>query len=283
LAISEAQGVGKTTLAEQILRPLVGAHNCSFPSANEATSGDYTGWLAFKRLVVIAEIYDGQTSKSYNRLKAAITDEWVRVNEKYEKQYDLQNFAHLFATSNSRRALKLDDDDRRWFVPGITDQGRPTEYFRNLREWLEDGGLSKIAAWAEKYVSEHGPVLAGEHAPTSAAKQQAIEESRSVGERLIAEFGEMLSEKPKAAARLDETREWLARRKASIDHREFGDTGTLKLETSEKIANIMRSCGFKWSRRFKVDGKRFRVIANFEIGEPAAWNEIEAHLCSMPM
>src|SRR5262249_27442010 len=79
---SIAQGVGKTTLAEQILTPLVGRYNCSFPTAQEAAEGTYTGWIAFKRLAVIAEIYEGHTAKTYNRLKTIITDDFVRVNER---------------------------------------------------------------------------------------------------------------------------------------------------------------------------------------------------------
>jgi hypothetical protein len=235
-------------------------------------------------LAVIAEIYDGQTSKAYNRLKAAITDEWVRVNEKYEKQYDLRNWAHIFATSNSRRALKLDDSDRRWFIPGIVEgTPRPSEYFRELREWLEDSGLSIIVWWANEYVREHGPVLAGVHAPMSLAKQQTIEEGRSIGERQIAELGARLVEKGKVVVRLDVAREWLANRKAGIDNREFGQSGNLKLETPEKIASILRSCGFKWGRRFKADGKRFRALSNFELDEGAKWEEIECHCCPLPM
>jgi hypothetical protein len=267
------------TLAEQILRPLVGPQNCSFPSASEVVDSDYTGWLAYKRLVVVAEIYDGHTAKAYNRLKAKVTDDVVQVNEKYEKQYDLQNFAHVFASSNSFRALKLDDHDRRWFVPGITEEKQPFEYFRRLRSWLEDDGLSIIMGWAHSYVAEHGPVAAGLHAPASKAKQRSIEEGRSDGERLIADLAETMAdamrEGEKLILRIDEIRAWLANKKAALDHQHYGDDGGRMLETEEKIVSIFRACGLRLTgKRFKSGGERFRVIATFDIAVDAKWDEL---------
>jgi hypothetical protein len=156
LAISQTQGVGKTTLAD-ILSKLVGRSNCSFPSAETVTDSTFSSWIAFKRLAVIAEIYSGHSSKAYNKFKAKITDDDVDVNEKYVKEFTIRNWIHVFATSNSFRALKLDDQDRRWFVPGITEERKDREYFRAFRAWLDDeGGLSIIAYWAQQYVKEKG-------------------------------------------------------------------------------------------------------------------------------
>ena len=279
---SIAQGVGKTTLAEQILTLLVGRYNCSFPTAQEAAEGTYTGWIAFKRLAVIAEIYEGHTAKTYNRLKTIITDDFVRVNEKYEKQYDIKNFVHLFATSNTSRALKLDDYDRRWLVPGVTESGKPTEYFIRLRAWLqEEDGLAKIANWAQEYGKGHGRVLAGEHAPLSDAKRQTIEDSRSEGERLIVQLGDTLIDDQKEGKnivlRLDKVREWLAGRKAKLDRRQFGEDGHLKLETAEKISSILRAKkGLHLPTKRFMEGKydRFRIVANFPIDDTAEWKDI---------
>ena len=55
LLISEMQGVGKTTLAEKIMMPLIGNLNCSAPTAHEATNPQFTSWLMYKRLAVIGE------------------------------------------------------------------------------------------------------------------------------------------------------------------------------------------------------------------------------------
>src|SRR5262249_25479954 len=54
LAISETQGIGKTTLAD-ILTEEVGRHNCSFPPMTTVTQSVFNTWIAYKRLVNIAE------------------------------------------------------------------------------------------------------------------------------------------------------------------------------------------------------------------------------------
>src|SRR5262249_14022081 len=214
-------------------------------------------------------------------------------------QYDIKNFVHLFATSNSSRALKLDDYDRRWLVPGVTESGKPTEYFIRLREWLqEENGLAKIANWAQEYVAKEGPVLAGEHAPLSDAKTQTIENSRSEGGRLIAQLGDHLIEAvnsppeekrelKKIVLRLDRVREWLAWRKGMMDRRQFGDDGRLKLESPEKISSILRVVRdgpqslHLPKRRFKVKTEQFRIVANFPIDDNTKWESISEYECKV--
>ena len=136
---------------------------------------------------------------------------------------------------------------------------------------------------------EHGAVLAGQHAPLSEAKAQAIEDSRSEGERLIARLADRLiddaSDKPepkKIVLRLDKVREWLAMRKGALDSRQFGLDGRAYLETAEKISSILRAHGLWLSKQFKVAGERFRVVANFAIDDSSTWEEIKGHERQMP-
>jgi hypothetical protein len=150
LLISETQGTGKSTLGE-ILAELVGHSNTSFPPAETVVESRFKDWLAFKRLVVIAEVYMGHSAKAYNRLKEYVTDPNVRCEEKYITGYTIRNWAQFFTTSNSFRALKLDDQDRRWLVPGVTEDKETREYFRDLRTWLfEQGGLAIVAHWVAR-------------------------------------------------------------------------------------------------------------------------------------
>jgi hypothetical protein len=211
LLISEATGVGKTTLAE-ILAKEAGYHNCSFPSAETVTAANFNSWIGYRRLAVIAEVYAGHSAKTFNILKAVITDKDVHLNEKYEKEFWIENWIHIFATSNSYNALKIDDQDRRWFVPGVVEERKPLQYFIDFRAWLEEGGYEIIAHWAKDYVAKHGHVLTGEHAPMSAAKRRSIEESYSEGERLVQQLGNALAARQdKTVVRQDKIREWLAR------------------------------------------------------------------------
>lgn len=189
LLISETQGVGKGTLGERILAPLVGENNVSYPSENEIVESSFNYWAAHKRLAVVHEIYAGHSSQAYNKLKSMITDRFITVSKKYQANYEIENWVHIFACSNSNRAIKLSSDDRRWFVPKVTEKKKPPKYWTAFNRWLtEEGGLGKILYWAIEYVKKHDPVLRGDAAPASLAKNSVIEEGYSPGQLLVAQF-----------------------------------------------------------------------------------------------
>jgi hypothetical protein len=282
LLVSEKTGVGKTTLAE-ILAHMVGLHNVAFPSAETITKANFNRWAVFKRLVVIAEIYAGHSAKTFNTLKSTITDGYIEVNIKYMSEFDILNWVHFYATSNSFNALKIDDHDRRWFVPGVTEHKKPLQYFVELRRWLEEeGGYEIIAHWAQNYVQqEGGQVLAGEHAPSSATKRQVIEEAYAEGERLVLHWGRALTARTEpTVVRLDDVRTWLAAKKGEVDPQHYGTSGKRFLETARKISAILQNgCGLHVpSKQFDGErGVKLRVVANFVVPETATWGELKAH------
>lgn len=188
LLISEAQGVGKSTLGEKILAPLLGELNVSYPSEGEIVDSNYNYWLAHKRLAVVHEIYAGHSAKGYNRLKSVITDRFITVSKKYQANYEVENWLHVFACSNTKRALQLSLDDRRWFVPKVTEEKKEPSYWSEFNSWLSDhGGLSIIKWWAEQWLKKNAPVLRGDDAPWSAMKKEIIEESLSPGQTIVAQ------------------------------------------------------------------------------------------------
>jgi Family of unknown function (DUF5906) len=196
LLVSEPQGVGKTTLAEKILRPLLGEWNVSSPSETEVVDQNFNYWAAHKRLTIINEIYAGHSAKAYNKLKSTITDDPIRVRKLYTAPYDLKNWIHIFACSNSLRALQLSSDDRRWFVPKITLDKRTPDYWTELNHWLTKlNGLGIIKWWATEWLKTNKPVAAGVDAPMSQAKRDMIEEGYSQGQTLVAQFLDMASAK----------------------------------------------------------------------------------------
>ena len=188
LLVSETQGVGKGTLGEKILAPLVGSTNVSYPSESEIVDSNFNPWLAHKRLAVVHEIYAGHSAKAYDKLKSIITDRYVAVNKKFQSSYDVENWLHIFACSNSTRAIQLTSDDRRWLVPGVTEEKQNPAYWVKFNAWLNDGGLNFIAWWAREWLKKNPPVKSGEPAPWSSAKQAVIEEGYSPGMDLVARF-----------------------------------------------------------------------------------------------
>lgn len=190
LLISEHQGVGKTTLGSRVLAPLVGTWNVGYPSEVDIL-GTFNGWLAHKRLVLIGEIYSGSSWRAYNALKSAITDHELMVNEKYQQPYMIENWAHIVACSNSMRALKMEQDDRRWLYPEITEQAWSPDKFEDFRAWLDGGGLQLIKGWAETWEDYVGPA---ERAPMTARKKEMIEGSRSEAQREAGALAEALND-----------------------------------------------------------------------------------------
>lgn len=182
LLMSEMQGTGKNTLGAKILAPLVGMHNTGFPNEKAIVESQFNTWLANRRLVFVSEIYEGQSWRAYNALKSYVTDKEVEVNEKYQRSYITENWAHFCLCSNSILALKLEADDRRWLVPTVAESPWPKEKFRALYNWLAGEGLSVIMHWAQTYGDY---VSVGDKAPMTDRKRQAIDESRSDEERTV--------------------------------------------------------------------------------------------------
>lgn len=189
LLISETQGVGKGTLGEKILAPILGEPNVSYPSENEIVDSNFNYWLAHKRLAVVHEIYAGHSAKAYNRLKSVITDRYITVSKKYQANYEIENWMHVFACSNSLRAIQLSGDDRRWFVPKVTEEKKEAAWWTKFNAWLEfEGGLGIIMQWAHDFLKKNEPVMRGDAAPWSVLKKEVVEEGYSPGMALVANF-----------------------------------------------------------------------------------------------
>jgi effector-binding domain-containing protein len=189
LLLSAAQGVGKGTLAEKILMPIVGMRNCSVPSEEAIVDSSFNDWAAHKRLAICHEIYAGHSAKAYNRLKTYISEETITVNKKYQVSYTIQNWLHIVACSNEKRALQLSTEDRRWLVPRVVDEKRKPEYWDSLISWLRKGhGLEIIVDWCRRWLEEQTPVMPSAVAPWSSTKQEVIEEGFSPGMQLVSAF-----------------------------------------------------------------------------------------------
>lgn len=207
LLVSETQGIGKTTLGAKVLAPLVGDHNAGFPTEDDIINSQFNGWVANKRLVIIGEIYSGHSWKAYNRLKSYITDKDIEFNQKYMRPYRVENWVHIIACSNSRKALKMEERDRRWFYPTVTETGWDRKRFGAFNEWLVSGGLQIIRHWAERYGSYVTP---GERAPMTGLKQQMIKDSRSEAQQELADLCEAVSmDEVQVAMAMKEVVSWL--------------------------------------------------------------------------
>jgi hypothetical protein len=278
LLISRQQGVGKNTLGS-ILRTLLGPSNVSFPSESSVVESAFNGWAARRRLIFISEFYSGTSRKAYDKLKPLITDDLLEVNEKGVNQYELENWATVIACSNSEAALYLDDEDRRWFVPAVTESKKPPEWWRELYTWLEGDGPGIILQWASDYVAEHGNVRTGDHAPSSKRKQAIADASRSEGQQLAISLGEHLASKDaRTMLRVRDVWRWIARMRGL-------DLGARQLERPATItAALKKVSGLTiWAdaKRPKFGATRDSVVMNFVPDADATWADIKEHLTDL--
>jgi hypothetical protein len=252
LLISERQGVGKTTLGAGILAPLVGIQNVGFPGENDITAA-FNEWVAHKRLAIVSEIYSGSSWKAYHALKSVITDRDITVNQKYMRQYVIENWCHILASSNSMRALKMENDDRRWFYPEVTEVPWPRAKFDALRKWLNAGGLNIIKHWA---INWGNYVNQSDRAPMTERKREMIEGSRSEAQQEAAALAETLKElKRPAGILIKDVVGWV---RTHVQGKVF--------DSDYELRRAMVECGLTaWPKRVKVAGRLQYAVINTEL------------------
>jgi hypothetical protein len=170
---------GKGTLI-WFLTAQLGRHNVSNPSADTIVEDRFNDWIAFKVLVHCAEVYQGHSWKAANKLKDLVTDETVHVNVKFVAATDVPNGAWFILASNNPQALRIDQRDRRWYIPEVGDVPWPREKWATLREWAVSGdGFAFILDWAQRYEKLTGReyLKPGMKTPMTEKKQAMIDSS----------------------------------------------------------------------------------------------------------
>ena len=266
LLVSETQGIGKTTLGERILAPLVGMHNAGFPGERDIVDSPFNSWSVNKRLLVVAEIYTGHSWKAYNVLKSLITDKYISVNEKHIRQYTIENWVHIIACSNSRKALRIEETDRRWFYPNLTPVKWPDEQWVKFYRWLHGGGLNIIAHWAGKYGKY---VLPGEPAPMTAIKRELIKDSKSNAVQKWNDVLEAVEEgQEEVAFACEEAREAIRQ-----------IIGEKVYENAKNFAAEALARGWKiWPARLRIDGALSWIVMSPTLGTMHSDAELRARV-----
>jgi hypothetical protein len=172
LLIQGKQGVGKSYVGE-VMRWLLGDSNVALVGTSELHS-DWSGFLEGKRLILIEELMAGGRLELSNKLKPWITQEKIRVNEKYVPMHDIENRAAFVALTNHEDAIYIPDDDRRFFVCFSPAEKRPKEYYDDLFAWSKTN-LGVILGYLQH--RDISAFNAKSAPPITEAKRQMIETS----------------------------------------------------------------------------------------------------------
>ena len=153
--IRSVHGIGKGTLVQEVLRPLLGAHTVK-ELDYKRTVGSFSGELFLNRLIVMNEV-EATSPEQYNRLKTIVSDDYHFVERKGEQAFDAKMTFATLMFSNKEKPLTIPKGDRRYWLPdfieypaiwGETDaeqQANAAEFFGLWRKALAEGDLKELA------------------------------------------------------------------------------------------------------------------------------------------
>lgn len=117
------KGNGKTTLAI-VLSKIIGSRYTKVID-KDTLKDSFNGWVNSKCLAVIEEIRVGGDFAVIDKLKQYVTNETIPMRGMRADSIDVDNHCDLIICSNHVDAVKIENDERRWY-PIMTNQ-RPGE------------------------------------------------------------------------------------------------------------------------------------------------------------
>lgn len=132
------EGGGKTLFYEMISEMMGKDYMTTFKSFGQLC-GDFNGDMTGKLLFVLNEATNYPSHDQRETLKMLITDTSLKVNEKYEKRYDDNNYSKLVITTNNSKPIIIDHNDRRYACFKCNDKyAGNDEYFAPLIAGVND-------------------------------------------------------------------------------------------------------------------------------------------------
>lgn len=180
---STVEGLGKDLMMDPV-REALGPANVREIGPEDLGSG-YSDYLVGTRLLIVEEMELNERKATMNRLKPLIAAPpyTLRVNVKFQPQYEVPNIIAAVFFTNMENALAINRQARRYFVTWNDAQPRDASYYEGLVDWYASGGALKAASWLmHRDVSEF---KAKGRAPDTAAKENMRLETRSLLDELI--------------------------------------------------------------------------------------------------
>lgn len=214
ICIMGGQGTGKSIVLDCGLQPMLKTMYTA-TSEREQLVGKFNKHAEGKLLWLAEESLFSGDRNSMNKLKDLISRDKISIEPKTKDVYEVPNRVRYIFTSNQLHPLKLEHDDRRFFVLAASDiHKQDTEYNSALKEWFDNGGarmfMSYLMDWkfcdANKHHfpkwkgDAHGPKCSGwQHLflpPNTRHKESQKGQSRGAEEEFFVEllqFGRLTS------------------------------------------------------------------------------------------
>ena len=148
-------GTGKGFWLDVIAKELVGMANYQ-PVTTKAWKGDFNGDL-FDSVIIHLEETNDTRANTADMLKMLVTQDRHRANVKNLPQKFVQKHFAIAISSNHFDPIKIDEHDRRFFVPvwsdhltGSNGKSETAAFFEEFSHWLNMGGFQEMRDWFEQ-------------------------------------------------------------------------------------------------------------------------------------
>ena len=138
------QGTGKSFLGEIIGR-LYGKTFTDFD--NDKLNSQFNDWADSKQFALGEEIIVNASDRGAisEKLKQIVTGAFISIHRKYLNPYSIPNCMNMILVSNHPNALKIENDDRRYFIHRVKSGRLPPDIYKPLDKWSHsEEGLSAL-------------------------------------------------------------------------------------------------------------------------------------------
>lgn len=136
LVLKGLQGVGKNRFTDIISELLAGYSERNINEIEELT-GNFNSIVENKMLLVLNEMKNNGEDRmvNFNSLKSKITDNTIRINEKFQPRHTAENVANFIFCTNNAFPVKIEAGDRRYVVLQVSGKYKGQfNYFKSLME-----------------------------------------------------------------------------------------------------------------------------------------------------
>jgi hypothetical protein len=175
------QGVGKGHLAHLMLGALFHPQQYLHIIGAGMLTGRFNEHLSGKVLVFADESTWGGDMQAADKLKGMVTESTIPIERKFLPLVEEPSALHIVIASNNEWPISIPPDDRRFCVFDVAaDMRQNDDYFRPLREELENGGRAAMLHDLLNFTVDE-PLL--RHPPSTKAKRDVMTQSLKPIER----------------------------------------------------------------------------------------------------
>ncbi len=134
-------GTGKTLLGEIVGR-IFGTNYTMIEHKDLASS--FNSWAVGKQFVMGDEVAGDDRRAGSELMKQMITRTRLRIEEKYQKPYEVDDCVNYLFTSNHPDPVHIETTDRRYFVVECPSMKQEPKFYERINDWMEGDGPSYL-------------------------------------------------------------------------------------------------------------------------------------------